>query len=55
MSRAFATLAAVAAPATFAHPGHFASAVHWHASDVFGLVALGLVATAAVWFTRGGK
>ncbi len=56
LSRLAAASLAVAAPLAFAHEGHgLHGASHWHATDVFGLVA-GLAAVGiALWFTRGGK
>ena len=35
-----------------AHDGHGLSGPHWHASDLWGLVALGVVAAAALWWRR---
>ena len=35
-----------------AHDGHGAPGVHWHATDTWGFVALGVVAAAALWFGR---
>ena len=47
-------LLACALPAA-AHEGHGLAASHWHASDVFGLLLVGGMATLAIWLSRGGK
>ena len=39
----------------FAHDGHGLGGSHWHASDVWGFVALGAMVALAVWLGRGGK
>jgi hypothetical protein len=39
----------------FAHEGHGMGSSHWHASDVWGFVALGGAIAVAVWLSRGGK
>jgi len=51
-----AALAAVAT-ASFAHEGHgMTGASHWHATDTFGLLALGGLIALAIWLSsRGGK
>jgi Ca2+/H+ antiporter len=42
---------ALVAGAVSAHEGHGAStAVHWHATDVFGFIALALVVAALAWW-----
>jgi uncharacterized membrane protein YkvI len=40
---------------TFAHDGHGLQGSHWHASDVWGFVALGALVVVAVWLSRGDK
>ena len=35
-----------------AHEGHGLGAVHWHATDIWGFVALGAIVAAAVWASR---
>ena len=35
-----------------AHEGHGLSDSHWHATDLWGFVALGVVAALAVWLRR---
>jgi hypothetical protein len=35
-----------------AHEGHGLSGGHWHATDLWGFVALGAVAALAVWLRR---
>ena len=35
-----------------AHEGHGPSGTHWHATDLWGFVALGVVVAAAVWHQR---
>lgn len=39
----------------FAHDGHALDGSHWHASDVWGFVAVAAGAALAVWFGRGGR
>ncbi len=41
--------------AVFAHENHGMTGAHWHATDVAGLVALGLMVAAAIWLSRGDK
>ena len=43
------------ATATFAHEGHGMVGAHWHATDAWGFVALGLMVAVALWIARGGK
>ena len=43
------SLAALGA-AALAHEGHGAPAVHWHATDLWGFVALALLVGAAIWW-----
>jgi hypothetical protein len=38
--------------ASWAHEGHGISGPHWHATDLWGFVALGLVAAIALWAGR---
>jgi hypothetical protein len=33
-----------------AHEGHGQTGFHWHATDVWGFIALAVVAGAALWF-----
>ncbi len=40
---------------SFAHEGHGLFGSHWHATDVWGFVALAAIAGAALWFGRGKK
>jgi hypothetical protein len=49
---AAASLAA-AAPAALAHEGHGAAGAHWHATDVWGFVALGAGLALYFWVRRG--
>ena len=39
----------------FAHDGHGQGQTHWHATDVWGFVAAGVMLAVAVWLSRGGK
>lgn len=41
--------------AVFAHDGHGQVNAHWHATDAWGFVALGVMLVVAVWLSRGGK
>ena len=52
LSFVFAFLAC--APA-LAHEGHGLGGSHWHVTDAWGFVALGLGLAAAVWFSKGDK
>lgn len=40
------------ATAAFSHEGHGFTGSHWHASDVAGLAALGVLIAVAVWLSR---
>jgi hypothetical protein len=44
--------AALASGAACAHGGHGLTGAHWHATDVWGWVALAAAVAAAVWFAR---
>jgi hypothetical protein len=50
-----ATLMTTLAGASFAHDGHGFSGTHWHATDVWGFVAVGGALAVALWLSRGGK
>ena len=39
----------------FAHDNHGMLGSHWHATDVWGFVALGAAIAVAIWLSRGGK
>jgi hypothetical protein len=39
----------------FAHENHGFSGSHWHATDVWGFVAMGAMAALAIWLYRNGK
>jgi hypothetical protein len=43
------------ASSVFAHEGHGLLGSHWHATDVWGFIALAAALVAAVWLSRGGK
>jgi hypothetical protein len=56
MKRIAALTAALAAFAAQAHEGHgLPGTSHWHASDAWGLLAVGALVTLAIWLSRGGK
>ncbi|MCM2340315.1 hypothetical protein [Rhodoferax sp.] len=38
-----------------AHDNHGLQGSHWHATDVWGFVALGGAIAVAIWLSRGGK
>ena len=38
-----------------AHDDHGPQGSHWHATDVWGFVALGAAIVAALWLSRGGR
>lgn len=46
-----ATLMTLALPCA-AHDGHGLPGAHWHASDAWGFVAVGLLIAAALWLGR---
>ncbi len=52
--RALALVSAcLATPLALAHEGHgMPGAAHWHATDTLGLLLVGAVAAAAVWWLR---
>jgi hypothetical protein len=39
----------------FAHDGHGLAGSHWHATDVWGFVVVGGLATLAIWVSRKDK
>jgi hypothetical protein len=39
----------------FAHENHGLSGSHWHATDAWGFVAMGVMAALAIWLYRNGK
>jgi hypothetical protein len=39
----------------FAHDDHGLQGSHWHATDVWGFVALGAAIAVALWLSRGGR
>lgn len=39
----------------FAHDDHGLQGSHWHATDVWGFVALGGAIAVALWLSRGGR
>jgi hypothetical protein len=54
MKASFATVALAAASLAQAHSGHGPTGAHWHATDAWGFVALGVAAVAvALWLLRG--
>jgi hypothetical protein len=51
-----AALATTFAATAHAHGGHgIAQDVHWHATDAWGFLLVGVLAAVAIWLTRGGK
>jgi len=48
-------LALVACAPALAHEGHGLAGSHWHVTDAWGFVALGLGLVALIWFSKGGK
>lgn len=56
---AFKIIAAYAIPtwgtAAFAHDGHALAGTHWHATDVWGFVAMAGVLALAIWLSRSDK
>lgn len=43
------------ATSAFSHENYSLNGSHWHASDVWGFVALAALLVGAVWLGRGGK
>lgn len=43
------------AGAAFSHENHGISGAHWHATDVWGFVALGGVVALGIWLSGRGK
>ena len=39
----------------FSHENHGFSGSHWHVTDAWGFVAMGVMAAFAVWLYRNGK
>ena len=53
MKTALAAIVTAALPlAAFAHDGHGLAGPHWHATDAWGYLALGVAALAALWWRR---
>ena len=48
-----ATLAAAACLPAWAHEGHGAAPVHWHATDTAGFLMVAVLAALALWLGRG--
>ncbi len=41
---------------TLAHDGHgLTGTSHWHATDTWGFVGVGIALVVAIWLSRGGK
>jgi hypothetical protein len=55
MKNLFATVTLAAATLAQAHSGHGPEGAHWHATDLWGFVALGVAAIAAALWMRRGK
>ncbi len=43
------------ASASSAHEGHAMAGTHWHATDVWGFVAMAGVLAVAIWLSNGDK
>jgi hypothetical protein len=53
MTRRLAIAALAASPfIAVAHDGHGLSGAHWHATDLWGFVALAVIAAAVAWHQR---
>jgi hypothetical protein len=44
-----------ASSAALSHDEHGLHGSHWHATDVWGFVALGAAIALALWLSRGGR
>jgi hypothetical protein len=53
MKTLFATVAAASTSLAQAHSGHGLPGTHWHASDTWGFVALGVAIALVLWARRG--
>jgi hypothetical protein len=49
----YAASLAAAAPLALAHEGHGTAGTHWHATDAWGFVALGVGVALYFWVRRG--
>jgi hypothetical protein len=43
------------AGSAFSHDGHGLKGTHWHASDIWGFVALAALVVTAIWLSRGDQ
>ena len=41
--------------AVWAHEGHGMEGTHWHATDAWGFIVVGVLIVFTIWLTRGGK
>jgi len=59
LQNALKTIAACAIPtwatATFVHDGHAMAGSHWHATDVWGFMAMAAVLALGIWLSGGDK
>ena len=55
MKATFAAVSLGVATLAQAHSGHGPTGTHWHATDLWGFVALGVAAVAAALWMRRGK
>jgi hypothetical protein len=53
MNKLLALAALGNASLAMAHDGHGQGSIHWHATDVWGFVAIGVVAALIFWLRRG--
>ena len=53
MKRIATLLASLATLPAFAHPGHGAAEIHWHATDTAGFLFVAVLAGLAIWISRG--
>ena len=50
-----ASLLSTMAGAAFSHDGHGMTGSHWHATDVWGFVALAALVAVALWLSKRDK
>ena len=53
MKKLFALATLGNASLAMAHDGHGMDSLHWHATDAWGFVAIGVVAALIFWLRRG--
>ncbi len=55
LSLGISVLSTACGSTVFAHDGHGQVNTHWHATDAWGFVAMGVMLAVAIWLSRSGK